>query len=45
VKSSKKITLDVAVAVKLIPLTLALLMLTVWLVGLNVAVELLGVSV
>jgi hypothetical protein len=45
VKSSKKITFDVAVPVKLIALTFALLMLTAWLLGLNVAVALLGVSV
>jgi hypothetical protein len=33
------------VAVKFTPLAFALLMLTVWLVGLNVAVVLLGVTV
>ena len=45
VKSSKKTTLAVAVPVKLTPVTFALLMVTFWLVGLNVAAELLGVIV
>ena len=45
VKSSKKMTLAVPVAVKFTPVTLVLLMVTGWLVGLKVAVWLLGVTV
>src|ERR1700730_4728298 len=45
VKSSKNRTLEVSVAVKFTPLTLLLLMVTGWLVGLKVAVWLLGVTV
>jgi hypothetical protein len=45
VKSSKRMTLAVGVAVKLTPLTLVLLVVAVWLARLKVAVWLLGVMV